>query len=127
MTYTVLLVDDSKLARMAMARVLKTLQPDWHQVEAANAAEALERVKEVSPEVVLLDFNMPGKDGVTLATELRQLDPRMSVAVISANRQMGVVERVQAAGAAFLAKPLTEAALSEFLTTALHQYKADRG
>ena len=39
MTYTVLIVDDSKLARMSVAKVLSTLHPDWKRIEAANAAE----------------------------------------------------------------------------------------
>lgn len=121
MTYTVLIVDDSKLARMSIAKVLDGLHPEWKRIEAANAAEALEQARELSPEVVLLDFNMPGKDGVTLAAELRALDPDMSVAVISANRQMEVISRTRAAGATFLPKPLTESALADFLASALAQ------
>jgi len=119
--YTVLIVDDSKLARMSVAKVLNTLHPDWKQIEAANATEALDRAKELRPEVVLLDFNMPGKDGVTLAAELRALDPRMGVAVISANRQVEVINRTRAAGATFLAKPLTESALADFLAAAVEE------
>lgn len=124
MTYTVLIVDDSKLARMSVAKVLSALRPDWKRIEAANAIEALERTKELAPEVVLVDFNMPGKDGVTLAAELRALDPRISVAVISANRQIEVIKRTQAAGATFLPKPVTESALADFLAT-LGKRKAD--
>jgi len=123
-TYTVLIVDDSKLARMSVAKVLSTLHPDWKRVEAANAAEALQQTRELSPEVVLVDFNMPGKDGVTLAAELRALDPGISVAVISANRQVEVIRRTQAAGAAFLPKPVTETSLADFLTSAVGR-KAD--
>jgi DNA-binding NarL/FixJ family response regulator len=122
--FTVLIVDDSKLARMAVVKVLNTLQPTWRRMEAANAAEALERARELSPEVVLVDFNMPGKDGVTLAAELRALNPQMGIAVISANRQVEVVKRTQAAGAAFLSKPLTETALAEFLASVLARRQA---
>lgn len=125
MTYTVLIVDDSKLARMSVAKVLSTLHPDWKRVEAANAIEALAQTKELSPEVVLVDFNMPGKDGVTLAAELRALDPRISVAVISANRQVEVIRRTQAAGATFLPKPVTESALADFLSATVERQKAD--
>ncbi|MGH8169810.1 MAG: response regulator transcription factor [Steroidobacteraceae bacterium] len=124
MTYKVLIVDDSKLARMSIAKVLGRLHSDWQRIEATDAAEALARAKELSPDVVLVDFNMPGKDGVTLATELRALDPRIAIAVISANRQVNVVKRTQAAGAAFLPKPLTESALAEFLNVALRQREA---
>lgn len=119
MTYTVLIVDDSKLARMSMAKVLNTLHPDWKRIEAANAEEALQCLEELSPQVALVDFNMPGKDGVTLAAELRAKDPRISVAVISANRQVAVIDRAQAAGAAFLPKPVTDKALAEFLASVI--------
>jgi len=123
-THTVLIVDDSKLARMAVAKALKSLRPDWKWAEAGNAAEALEQVQQLSPEVVLLDFNMPGKDGVSLAAELRTLNPHISVAVVSANRQLEVVRRTAAAGATFLPKPLTEPALEEFLSSAGRQPQA---
>lgn len=119
MTYKVLIVDDSKLARMSVCKVLSTLQPDWKRIEAANAAEALQQTRELSPEIVLVDFNMPGMDGVTLAAELRVLDPAIRVAVVSANRQVEVIKRTEAAGATFLAKPVTESALADFLHAAV--------
>ena len=125
MTYKVLIVDDSKLARMSVAKVLSTLHPDWKRIEAADAIQALAQTRELSPEFVLVDFNMPGKDGVTLAAELRALDPRISVAVISANRQVEVIRRTEAAGATFLPKPVTESALADFLTSALERQKAE--
>jgi CheY-like chemotaxis protein len=124
MTYKVLIVDDSKLARMALVKVLSTLHPDWKRFEAGNADEALEQINEELPDIILLDFNMPGKDGLAFAAELRQRDPRISVAVISANRQVEVIERAHAAGAAFLSKPLTEKALGEFLDDAVKQRQA---
>lgn len=124
MTCTVLIVDDSKLARMSVAKALGTLYPDWKRIEATNAIEALQQARQSCPEVALVDFNMPGKDGITLAAELRELDPKMSVAVISANRQVEVIRRTEAAGATFLPKPLTESALAEFLTAASKQREA---
>ena len=116
MSYKVLIVDDSKLARMGVTRALKQLHPDWESVEASNAEEALARVKESVPDFVLMDYNMPGKDGITLASELRALDARIGIAVISANQQIEVIQRARAAGAAFLPKPLTDAALADFFT-----------
>jgi DNA-binding NarL/FixJ family response regulator len=114
-THTVLIVDDSKLARMAVIKVLKSLHPDWARQEAANADEALALIGAAPPDFMLLDFNMPGKDGLALAAEVRRLHPQINVAVVSANRQIEVIERARAAGAAFLPKPLTEEALKEFL------------
>ncbi len=62
---------------------------------------------------------MPDKDGLTLAAEIGRLNPNIAVALISANQQIEVVQRAHAAGATFLAKPLTEKALRGFLDAAL--------
>jgi CheY-like chemotaxis protein len=120
-THKVLIVDDSKLARMSVAKALGALHPDWPRFEAANADEALARIGSDAPDIVLLDFNMPGKDGVAFAGELRELHPHITVAVISANQQTEVIARAEAAGATFLAKPLSEKALGAYLDTALAQ------
>lgn len=118
MAHRILIVDDSKLARMAVAKGLNTLRPDWERLEATNAEEALALVKQQPVDVALLDFNMPGRDGLSLAAELRDMRPEMPVAVISANVQTEVVARANEVGAVFLPKPLTEQALSAFLTEA---------
>jgi DNA-binding NarL/FixJ family response regulator len=115
MSYKVLIVDDSKLARMAVARTLNNLRPDWVRVEATDADEALALAKQSAFDIALLDFNMPGRDGLALAVELRGLNPEMPVAVISANLQHEIVSRAQAAGAEFLPKPLTEDAMRGFI------------
>jgi CheY-like chemotaxis protein len=119
----VLIVDDSKLGRMAVVKLLKALQPDWAQLEAANADQALQLIQAALPDFVVVDFNMPGKDGLTLAAEVHQSHPGIRVAVISANRQAEVIQRAHAAGAAFLSKPLTEQALKDFLIAATGQGK----
>lgn len=123
MGYKVLVVDDSKLARMAVVRSLKALQPDWIRLEAANADEGAKLAPDA--DVALLDFNMPGTDGLTFAAELRRSRPEMPVAIISANNQREVVQSAQAIGATFLPKPLTEEALGNFLTDAIRQMKAE--
>ncbi len=115
MTYKILIVDDSKLARMAVGKVLTALRPDWSRIEAANADEALALAAQTPIDLALLDFNMPGRDGLTLAAELRETRPGLPIAVISANHQNEIVARAQALGAAFLPKPLTEQALRAFL------------
>jgi DNA-binding NarL/FixJ family response regulator len=124
MTYKILIVDDSKLARMSVAKALNALQPTWTRIEAANADEAVVQVRSDKPDIALLDFNMPGRDGLALAAELRALAPDMPMAVISANIQDEIVARAHAVGAAFLAKPLSEKALAEFLTGAQAGLKA---
>jgi len=118
MGYRVLVVDDSKLARMAVAKLLSALHPDWTRVEAANADEAMGHIKAGSFDMAIVDFNMPGRDGLELAAEMLAMKPGLPLAVISANHQVEVVTRAREVGASFLQKPLTEKALEEFATDA---------
>jgi CheY-like chemotaxis protein len=127
MGYKVLVVDDSKLARMAVAKALTAVRPDWSRVEAANADEALAILEQANPDVAVLDFNMPGRDGLDVAAELRRLRPDMPIALISANHQQEIVDRARAIGASFLGKPLTGPALEEFLTDADARLEAAKG
>lgn len=115
MTFRVLIVDDSKLARMAVAKTLSALRPDWIRVEATNAEEALALAHQTPFDMALVDFNMPGRDGLALAAELREQNPRMPVAVITANLQTEIVNRAREVGAEFLPKPLTQDAMSAFI------------
>jgi CheY-like chemotaxis protein len=124
MKYRVLVVDDSKLARMAVAKALNALHADWSRLEAANADEALDLAKTDSFDLAILDFNMPGRDGLVLAAELLALKPGMPLAVISANHQVEVVTRAREVGATFLQKPPTEKALAEFLADATKRLAA---
>jgi len=118
MTVTVLIVDDSKLARIVAGKAINSLQPDWARLEAANADEALEKIAAGSVNVALIDYNMPGRNGLELAAEIRSLHPAMPLAVITANIQDEVVMRARAVGAAFVVKPLTEEGLRGFLSGA---------
>lgn len=118
MSFRILVVDDSKLARMAVAKALNALHPDWTRVEASNADEALGHAKAGAFDMAIIDYNMPGRDGLELAAEMLALKPGMPLAVISANHQVEVVTRAREVGATFLQKPLTERALDEFAADA---------
>jgi CheY-like chemotaxis protein len=118
MPVTALIVDDSKLARIVVGKLLRQLKPDWELVEAVNADEALAVLAERRVDVALLDFNMPGRDGLDLAADLRATRPEMPIAVISANIQDEVVARARSVNASFLPKPLTEETLAGFVSGA---------
>jgi CheY-like chemotaxis protein len=122
----ILIVDDSKLARMAVAKALNGLMSEWTRLEATNAEEALALVGSQGADIALLDFNMPGRDGLELARDLKALDPTMPIAVVSANLQHEVVENARKVGASFLPKPVSEPALRAFLDEAGAQLTAAR-
>jgi CheY-like chemotaxis protein len=118
MSYKLLIVDDSKLARMSVAKVLAALRPDWSNVQASNADEALALASSEGIDIALLDFNMPGRDGLALTAKLREMNCDMPIALVSANFQNEIVEGARKVGASFLGKPLTEQQLRDFLDSA---------
>jgi CheY-like chemotaxis protein len=124
MSYKLLIVDDSKLARMAVVKALNSCYPEWHRVEAASADDALQAAQKETPDIALVDFNMPGKDGLALAADLRALQADMPIGIISANHQQAVIDRARALGAVFLPKPVTDQSLREFLKNASQQLQS---
>ena len=115
---TVLIVDDSKLARIVMGKALAALAPEWRKLEAGNADEGLAALELQAVDVVVLDFNMPGRNGLELAEELRARFPAMPIALATANVQQEVVSRARAASVTFVSKPVTEEGLRGFVTEA---------
>jgi CheY-like chemotaxis protein len=110
-----LIVDDSKLARMSAIRALSSLNEGWEVVEAADADAAIDHAKLANFDVALIDFNMPGRDGLALAGELRILNAKMGLILVSANAQLEVIARCEALGAAFVAKPFKTETLAAAL------------
>ena len=123
MSYKVLIVDDSKLARMILASAFRRIRPEWELLEAANAAEATGLISGSSVDIALVDFNMPGTDGLELVAHIRKIRPGMPVAVVSANLQDEIVTRARELNAAFVPKPLTDDALGAFLSGAALRLK----
>ncbi len=115
---TVLIVDDSKLARIVVGKTIAALQPDWSRLEASNADEALALLDSQAVDLAVLDFNMPGRDGLELAEELRARFPDMPIAVATANVQDEIMARARAANAAFIPKPVTEDGMRGFISGA---------
>ena len=113
----VLVVDDSKLARIVVGKAISALRPDWERVEASNAEQALELLANCPVDVALLDYNMPGKNGLELAAELRALHPTMPIALITANVQDEIMAAATSLNAVFVSKPITEDGLRPFLAS----------
>lgn len=118
MSKTVIVVDDSKLSRMHVRGIILRNKPDWTVIEAANSGELYEKLTESDIHIAIIDFNMPGDNGLEAAARLLEAKPDIRVAIITANAQDSVVSGIRALGAAFMPKPLEEEQMARFLTAA---------
>ncbi len=106
---------------MVMASALRRIRPEWILIETANADEALAAVD--TADIALIDFNMPGTDGLELVARIRNTHPAMPVAVVSANVQNEIISRARELNAGFIPKPLTDESLVAFLSGATLRLK----
>ena len=127
MNLRVLVVDDSRLARIVVIRTIRALQPDWICMEATSGDDALAVFEVQDADVAILDFNMPGRNGLEIARELRSRFPKMPIAIVTANIQSEVLSGARAAGADFVPKPVDEEGLGPFLEKARVQLALERG
>ncbi|AWB08295.1 response regulator (plasmid) [Azospirillum humicireducens] len=114
---TAIIVDDSKLSRMHVRAMVLRNKPDWSVVEAANGDELFKTLQDTPVDVAIIDYNMPGDNGVETAAKLRAGHPNVHIAIITANAQDAVVSGIRALGAAFMPKPLEEEQVARFLNS----------
>lgn len=107
-TTTVLVVDDSRVSRMMARQYILSAQPLWTIEEAGTGEEALERIKTLSPALILIDVNMPGMGGMATAEQLRALCPQAHISLVTANVQNATRNRANELGVGFMEKPITE-------------------
>ena len=107
-TIRVLLVDDHTVVREGV-RTMLSGEPGVVVVgEASNGEEALQRVQELAPHVVLMDIRMPGMSGTEAARRIKSASPTTSVIMLTMyDSDMYVVEAIQAGAAGYLTKDVS--------------------
>lgn len=114
-TKTVLIVDDSRVSRMMARQYIASLHADWIVEEAATGEESLVKARNTTPDLILMDVNMPGMGGIAAAEQLRQEFPAVPISLLTANVQTATRERATAMGIGFVEKPITEARIAQLL------------
>jgi len=94
----ILIADDSSLVRQALRNFID-LQPGWLVCgEAVDGCDAVRQTRELLPDLVILDFLMPGMDGLRAAREIRRIIPGLPVLLFTMHLSQRLVEEAQSAG-----------------------------
>ena len=105
MAKNILICDDAAFMRMMIKDILTK---NGYNVagEAENGMKAVEKFKEVNPDLVLMDITMPEMDGIQALKEIKKIDGGALVIMCSAmGQQAMVIESIQAGAKDFIVKP----------------------
>ncbi len=78
---TILIVDDDKSIRYSLKRMM---EEKYFILTAQNGEEALDRVKQSPPDLIIMDIKMPGRNGIDVLKEIRSIDPKSLVIIMTA-------------------------------------------
>lgn len=116
--YRIILVDDEEEIRKGIARRI-----DWQSLgfeligDAENGEDALEKIEQLEPDVVMTDIRMPYMDGLTLCTRIRQKYPSMKILLFSGYDDFEYAKQaIKLNVSEYILKPVNMEELSEILT-----------
>ena len=113
--HRLMIVDDSNIIRRKIER-----SHDHHRFQvvgmASNGVEAVDRFKQLSPDVLTMDLTMPHMDGIECIEHLMAIDPEVKILVVSALSDKATgIQALKNGAQGFLCKPFTDQELSDAL------------
>ncbi|MGV8146358.1 MAG: response regulator [Alkaliphilus sp.] len=115
----ILIVDDAAFMRMMIKDVLTKNGFDVIG-EAENGVKAVEKYKELTPDLTIMDITMPELDGIQAVKQIKKHDPNATVIMCSAmGQQAMVIEAIQAGAKDFIVKPFQADRVIEAVKKAL--------
>jgi len=117
----ILVVDDAAFMRMMIKDILSK---NGYEVvgEANDGSQAIEKYKELKPDLVTMDITMPEMDGITALKEIKKIDGNSKVIMCSAmGQQAMVIDAIQAGAKDFIVKPFQADRVIEAIKKTLGQ------
>ena len=95
----ILIVDDHEVVRQGIRTILKS-RPQWEVCgEAINGREAIEKAKQLDPDVIIMDITMPEMSGIEATRELAKQKIRSAVLIFTMHESRNLADTVREAGA----------------------------
>ncbi|HEX4736327.1 MAG TPA: response regulator [Allosphingosinicella sp.] len=114
----ILVVDDDQQVRATITRGLTAL--GYAVRDAASGEAALALIAQQKPQLVVLDYMMPGMDGAETAREIAKIDPDLPVVFSTGHAALRHLRQAAGEDASILEKPFTLAELDQLINDILH-------
>jgi DNA-binding NarL/FixJ family response regulator len=99
MAKRILVVDDHDVVRQGVRRILRS-RSDWEVVgEAEDGVEAIEKIKALEPDLVVLDVSMPRKDGIEVVRDLSKMKVSSKILILTMHDSKELATEVKKSGA----------------------------
>ena len=116
----ILIADDHEIMRRGVRSVLESGR-DVDVFEAENGVEAVQKTKEMKPDLVILDVSMPLLDGFSAARQIKEIAPLTPILIFSLHRTEAFLEVAQKIGASgYIAKNEDIQSLLKAVEAVLH-------
>ena len=117
---SVLVVDDASFMRVVLKETLVSNQLASKIYEAGDAVGAVQAYKQYKPDVVTMDINMPGADGIQALKAIMKMDPKAKVVMITSAEKKNIVQDAMRAGARdYVVKPFEKTNVAMVLNKVL--------
>ena len=121
-TKTVLISDDSILARKQLGDVIRKFDSEIEIVQATNGEEAVEKYTEVHPALTFLDIVMPKMDGITAVKNIVEYDEDADIVIVSSvGTQTQLKAAIEAGARDFVQKPFSESQVDKIVRAHLEE------
>ena len=121
----IMLVDDSRTIRNIQKNILSQLN-HTDIVEADDGVDALNKIKEQEPELMLLDWNMPNMDGLTLLKKVREEGRKFPVIMCTTEAEKArVIQAIQAGANNYVVKPFSTETMAEKIDQTMKKVGAE--
>ncbi|MBZ4653523.1 MAG: response regulator receiver protein [Peptococcaceae bacterium] len=119
MGFKIMIVDDAAFMRMMLKDILTKNGYDVIG-EAENGQIAVDKYKDLRPDLVTMDITMPELDGISAVKKIKQFDPNARIVMCSAmGQQAMVIDAIQAGARDFIVKPFQPERVLEAVKKAL--------
>ncbi|MGZ4160312.1 MAG: response regulator, partial [Neobacillus sp.] len=110
----VLFVDDEPIVFEQLEFILKPVFPLWNFYFASDSSQAMAFMKEHYFDLAFVDIELPGKSGLELVKDLKEIQEQLQIIILSAHQDFNFAKKsIQLGVAEYLTKPIIEAELIE--------------